>query len=223
MSNSEASCFRVPQLIGQQLVAQLRQIPRGQIDIDVSFSRSGARRYTHLNVGRNNPVRALAQDWRFRHFEAQERRKRPPWLSPGGLIPAYILFRFSIAGSQAPAWEYSEGSSSFPKHRKLELSRRGFPSCSLGTRAQNALFDLEYKNIRRRACRARLWSLGEHGKPYICEFAKQSASQLTQSNRRDGVCNPALNVYAMPENIAAFNQHQTLRTVQHACRFGALS
>ncbi len=152
MSNSEASCSRVPQLIGQQLVAQLRQIPRGQIDIDLTFSRSGARCYTHFNVGWNThraqskPVRALAQDWRFRHFEAQERRKRPPWISPGGLIPAYILFRFSIA-----------------------------------------LFDLEYKNIRRRACRARLWRLGAHGTPYLCEFAKQSASQLTQSNRRDGV------------------------------------
>ncbi|MFI3157189.1 MAG: hypothetical protein QX199_13630, partial [Methylococcaceae bacterium] len=48
-------------------------------------------RYTHLAVGRNKPVRALAQDRRFRHSEAQKRRKRPPWLSPGGLIPAYVL------------------------------------------------------------------------------------------------------------------------------------
>jgi hypothetical protein len=31
-----------------------------------------ARHYTHLDVGRNKPV-------------------RPPWLTPDGLIPAYIL------------------------------------------------------------------------------------------------------------------------------------
>ena len=56
-----------------------------------SFPSSGAHRYTHRDIGRNKPVRALAQDRRFRHPEAWECRKRPPWLSPGGLIPAYVL------------------------------------------------------------------------------------------------------------------------------------
>ena len=39
------------------------------------FPRPVTHRYTHLNVGRNKPVRALAQDRRFRHSEAWECRK----------------------------------------------------------------------------------------------------------------------------------------------------
>jgi len=35
-------------------------------------------------------------------------------------------------------------------------------------------------------------------------------------NRREGVCNPVPNVYAMSECIATLNQLQTFRTGQHA-------
>jgi hypothetical protein len=53
-------------------------------------------------------------------------------------IKLRVLVSASSASSQAPAWEFSEGSSSFPKHRKLELSGLGFPSWSLGTSAFTA-------------------------------------------------------------------------------------
>jgi hypothetical protein len=56
-----------------------------------------SRRYTHLEVGRNKPVRALSAGQAFPAADAQECLKRPPLLSPGGLIPAYIRVRhFSL-------------------------------------------------------------------------------------------------------------------------------
>jgi len=45
--------------------------------------------------------------------------------------------------------------------------------------------------------------------PYVFDF-------LSLTNRRNGVCNPVPNVYAMSEYIATLNQGQTFRTGQHA-------
>ncbi|TAK63434.1 MAG: hypothetical protein EPO18_06845 [Methylobacter sp.] len=50
--------------------------------------------------------------------------------------------RARSARSQASAWECGVGSSSFPKHRKLELSGLGFPSWSLGTRVKQFLISV---------------------------------------------------------------------------------
>jgi hypothetical protein len=68
-----------------------------------------------LNVGRNKPVRALSAGLVFPALRLPEKlplpahapylhpcRQHPPWLTPGGLIPAYIEMCIT---TRAPAWE----------------------------------------------------------------------------------------------------------------------
>jgi len=54
----------------------------------------------------------------------------------------------AFSRSQAPAWECGFGSSSFPRHDKLELASNGFPSWSLGTSQVFILLRCAFASLR---------------------------------------------------------------------------